>query len=44
MDAEGFGGCTNSGECVSSCPQGIPFESISNLNHEFLRAVRKGNS
>ena len=44
MDAEGFGGCTNSGECVSSCPQGIPFESIANLNHEFLRAVRKGNS
>jgi succinate dehydrogenase / fumarate reductase iron-sulfur subunit len=44
MDAEGFGGCTNSGECVSSCPQGIPFESIANLNQEFLRAVRKGNS
>ncbi|HEY0690025.1 MAG: succinate dehydrogenase / fumarate reductase, iron-sulfur subunit [Kribbellaceae bacterium] len=44
MDAEGFGGCTNSGECVSSCPQGIPFESIANLNHEFLRAVRKGSS
>ena len=44
MDAEGFGGCTNSGECVSSCPQGIPFESIANLNHEFLRAVRKSSS
>ena len=44
MDAEGFGGCTNSGECVSSCPQGIPFESIANLNQEFLRAARKGNS
>jgi succinate dehydrogenase / fumarate reductase iron-sulfur subunit len=44
MDAEGFGGCTNSGECVSSCPQGIPFESIANLNQEFLRAARKGSS
>jgi succinate dehydrogenase / fumarate reductase iron-sulfur subunit len=44
MDAEGFGGCTNSGECVSSCPQGIPFDSIANLNQEFLRAVRKGSS
>jgi succinate dehydrogenase / fumarate reductase, iron-sulfur subunit len=44
MDAEGFGGCTNSGECVSSCPKDIPFESIVNLNQEFLRAVRKGSS
>ena len=40
MDGEGFGGCTNSGECVRSCPKGIPFESIVNLNREFLRAVR----
>ncbi len=44
MDADGFGGCTNSGECVSSCPKDIPFESIANLNREFLRAVRKGGS
>ena len=41
MDAEGFGGCTNIGECVDACPKGIPFESISNLNREYLRAVRK---
>jgi succinate dehydrogenase / fumarate reductase, iron-sulfur subunit len=41
MDAEGFGGCTNSGECVNSCPKGIPFASIVNLNREFLRATRK---
>jgi succinate dehydrogenase / fumarate reductase iron-sulfur subunit len=44
MDQEGFGGCTNSGECVSSCPKGIPFESIANLNREFLRALRRGSS
>jgi succinate dehydrogenase / fumarate reductase, iron-sulfur subunit len=44
MDAERFGGGTNSGECVSSCPKGIPFERIANLNREFLRAVRNGNS
>jgi succinate dehydrogenase / fumarate reductase, iron-sulfur subunit len=41
MDAEGFGGCTNTGECVSSCPKDIPFQSIVDLNREFLRAVRK---
>jgi len=40
MDAEGFGGCTNSGECASVCPKGIPFGSIANLNREFLRAAR----
>jgi succinate dehydrogenase / fumarate reductase iron-sulfur subunit len=40
MDDEGFGGCTNSGECVASCPKGIPFTSIVNLNREFLRASR----
>ena len=40
MDAEGFGGCTNAGECVGSCPKGIPLASIANLNREFLRASR----
>jgi succinate dehydrogenase / fumarate reductase iron-sulfur subunit len=44
MDAEGFGGCTNSGECINSCPKDIPFESIANLNREFLRATRKRSS
>ncbi|QUQ67536.1 succinate dehydrogenase/fumarate reductase iron-sulfur subunit [Kutzneria sp. CA-103260] len=40
MDDESFGGCTNTGECVASCPKGIPFASIANLNREFLRASR----
>ncbi|MFI9386704.1 succinate dehydrogenase/fumarate reductase iron-sulfur subunit [Kutzneria sp. NPDC052558] len=40
MDDEGFGGCTNTGECVASCPKGIPFASIAKLNREFLRASR----
>jgi succinate dehydrogenase / fumarate reductase iron-sulfur subunit len=40
MDAEGFGGCTNSGECASACPKEIPFGSIANLNREYLKAVR----
>jgi succinate dehydrogenase / fumarate reductase iron-sulfur subunit len=41
MDALDFGGCTNSGECVSVCPKGIPLASIATLNREFLRATRK---
>ncbi|TCC54264.1 succinate dehydrogenase/fumarate reductase iron-sulfur subunit [Kribbella pittospori] len=40
MDDEGFGGCTNTGECVQACPKGIPFASIARLNREFLRASR----
>jgi succinate dehydrogenase / fumarate reductase iron-sulfur subunit len=42
MDAEGFGGCTNTGECVASCPKGIPFASIASLNREFRKASRSG--
>ncbi|MCM3924294.1 MULTISPECIES: succinate dehydrogenase/fumarate reductase iron-sulfur subunit [Frankia] len=38
MDAEGFGGCTNTGECTNACPKGIPMDSIATLNREYLRA------
>ncbi|ABD12821.1 succinate dehydrogenase subunit B [Frankia casuarinae] len=38
MDAEGFGGCTNTGECTVACPKGIPLDSIATLNREVLRA------
>ncbi|GAA3517666.1 succinate dehydrogenase/fumarate reductase iron-sulfur subunit [Actinocatenispora rupis] len=41
MDAEGFGGCTNTGECAAACPKGIPLASIATMNREFLRAARK---
>jgi succinate dehydrogenase / fumarate reductase iron-sulfur subunit len=40
MDEEGFGGCTNTGQCTVSCPKEIPFISIANLNREYRRAVR----
>ena len=40
MDAEGFGGCTNTGQCVSSCPKEIPFFSIVDMNREYRKAVR----
>jgi succinate dehydrogenase / fumarate reductase iron-sulfur subunit len=40
MDEEGFGGCSNVAQCVEACPKGIPFESIINMNREYLRALR----
>jgi succinate dehydrogenase / fumarate reductase iron-sulfur subunit len=42
MDEEGFGGCTNTGQCTVSCPKEIPFISIANLNKEYRRAVKSG--
>ncbi|GES34363.1 succinate dehydrogenase/fumarate reductase iron-sulfur subunit [Streptomyces angustmyceticus] len=42
MDAEGFGGCTNTGACATACPKGVPLFSIATMNREFVRAARKG--
>jgi len=38
MDAEGFGGCTNHGECESACPKGIHLGFIARLNRDFIKA------
>ncbi len=38
MDAQGFGGCTNTGACEAVCPKGIPVEFISRLNRDYLTA------
>ena len=38
MDLEGFGGCTNFGECHEACPKEIPLETIARLNRDFMRA------
>ena len=38
-DAEGFGGCTNIGECAAVCPKEIPLDVISQLNADLRRAV-----
>lgn len=43
-DEEGFGGCTNIGECTAVCPKGIPLETISRLNVDLLGALRSGLS
>ncbi len=41
MDAEGFGGCTNTGECTAVCPKGIPLDTIARLNSDLLRAAAR---
>lgn len=38
MDAEGFGGCTNYGECTEACPKGIPLDVIARMNADFFKA------
>lgn len=38
MDAEGFGNCTNEGECEAACPKGISLTYIARLNREVVRA------
>ncbi|ROR90188.1 succinate dehydrogenase/fumarate reductase iron-sulfur subunit [Nocardioides aurantiacus] len=42
-DHEGFGGCTNIGECTSACPKGIPLDVISQLNKDLRTAIRHGH-
>jgi succinate dehydrogenase / fumarate reductase iron-sulfur subunit len=36
MDEEGFGTCTNHGECSRACPKEIRQEFIAQLNRDFL--------
>ncbi len=42
MDAEGFGGCTNIGECSAVCPKEIPLDFIARMNRDLLVASVKG--
>ena len=41
-DHEGFGGCTNIGECASACPKEIPLDVISQLNRDLRTAMKHG--
>jgi succinate dehydrogenase / fumarate reductase iron-sulfur subunit len=41
MDAEGFGSCSNEGECEAVCPKGISLTNIATMNREYWRAVLK---
>ena len=39
QDAEGFGSCSNEGECEAVCPKEIPITNIARMNREYLRAM-----
>ncbi|MFT4288841.1 succinate dehydrogenase/fumarate reductase iron-sulfur subunit [Nocardioides sp.] len=41
-DHEGFGGCTNIGECAAACPKEIPLDVISQLNKDLRTAIKQG--
>jgi succinate dehydrogenase / fumarate reductase iron-sulfur subunit len=36
MQVEGFGGCTNIGECTGVCPKAIPLGVIAHMNRDYL--------
>jgi succinate dehydrogenase / fumarate reductase iron-sulfur subunit len=38
MDQEGFGSCTNHGECEAACPKGISLENIARMNRDYIAA------
>jgi succinate dehydrogenase / fumarate reductase iron-sulfur subunit len=38
MDQEGFGSCTNIGECQSACPKEISIDFIARLNRDFIKS------
>ncbi|MGB5697130.1 MAG: succinate dehydrogenase/fumarate reductase iron-sulfur subunit [Polyangiales bacterium] len=44
MDAEGFGGCTNHGECEAACPKGVSLNWIARMNRELVRAMVKSDA
>jgi len=41
-DAEGFGSCSNEGECEAVCPKEIPISNIARMNREYLKAMLVG--
>ena len=39
MDLEGFGNCSNEGECEAVCPKEVKLANIARLNREYIRAM-----
>ncbi len=39
MSAEGFGDCSNHGECEAVCPKGISIDAIATMRREYFRAI-----
>jgi succinate dehydrogenase / fumarate reductase iron-sulfur subunit len=44
MQAEGFGACSNEGECEAVCPKVIPISNIAKMVREYARAVWSSTS
>lgn len=42
QDLEGFGNCTNIGECSAVCPKEISLDTIARLNRDLIVAALKG--
>jgi succinate dehydrogenase / fumarate reductase iron-sulfur subunit len=40
-EAEGFGNCTNIGECAAVCPKQIPLDVISQMNRDLIKSLFK---
>ena len=38
MEQEGFGSCTNIGECQAACPKGISLDFIARMNRDYIKA------
>jgi len=43
MQAEGFGACSNEGECEAVCPKLIPISNIAKMVREYARAIFLGD-
>jgi succinate dehydrogenase / fumarate reductase iron-sulfur subunit len=41
MDIEGFGNCSNHGECQAVCPKEISISNIARMRREYLKAMMK---
>jgi succinate dehydrogenase / fumarate reductase iron-sulfur subunit len=40
FNREGFGSCTNIGECEAVCPKEIKLEVIARMNRDYIQASR----
>jgi len=38
-DADGFGSCSNEGECEAVCPKEIPISNIARMTRDYIRAI-----
>ena len=42
-DSEGFGSCSNEGECEAVCPKEIPISNIVRMTREYIKALLTGD-